>query len=167
MADKEWASYEEVAVFLLNQFAERFGLGTVEGHTLIPAAGTTWNMDGIGYSQDGADFVIVECKRKTTRRVDQETVAGVAYRILKTGASGGIIVTPIGFQSGAMKVADFEGITRVTLNHDCTTTEYVLKFLSEIHVGLSDTVTLTESLAIEIRKADGTVIDHDTSPDPA
>jgi len=160
MPDKEWASYEEVAVFLLNQFAEHFELGRVEGHTIVAAAGTKWDLDGIGYSQDGADFVIVECKRYTTSRIDQETVAGLAYRILKSGASGGIMVTPIGYQAGAIKVADYEGIARVTLNHDCTTTEYVMKFLDQIRMGLADTITASDSVSIQLRKADGTVINY-------
>lgn len=157
MADKEWATYEDVAVFLLNRFAEYFGLGRVEGKTIVPAAGTAWELDGIGYSQDGAQFVIVECKRYTTSRVNQDTMGVLAFRILRTGASGGIIVTPIGYQAGAAKVANFEGITRVTLNQDCTTVEYVMRFLDQVQVGLTDTITATDSVSITLFKADGTV----------
>lgn len=157
MADKDWASYEEVAVYLLNRFAEHFGLGRVHGKSIVAGAGTKWELDGIGYSQDGAQFVIVECKRYTKSKVDQETMGGLAFRILRTGASGGIVVTPIGYQAGAANVADHERITRVMLNQDCTTTEYVMRFFDQVQVGLADTVTATDSVSIQLIKADGTI----------
>src|SRR5690242_17015231 len=116
MADKTWQSYEEVAAYLLGRFANEFGLGRVEGKQLVPgASGTNWEIDAKGYGQDGTSFVIVECKRYTTSRVSQEILAGLAFRIQDTGASGGIVVTPIGYQEGAKKVAAHVGIKTVQL----------------------------------------------------
>jgi len=162
MPDKTWESYEDVAAHLLNVFANDFGLGKVDGKQVVPgASGTKWEIDAKGYSEDGQTFVIVECKRYTTSKVSQEILAGLAFRILDTGASGGIIVTPLGFQEGAKKVATHTGVHTVCLNEDCTKTDYVLQFLNKICVGLSDTinVSIEESLKISLIDKDGNVIE--------
>ncbi len=39
MADKTWRTYEEVAHYLLDQFAEQFGLDHVEPMQIVPWAG--------------------------------------------------------------------------------------------------------------------------------
>ena len=36
MADHKWESYEQVAAYLLDVFADRFGLGKVEGKQVVP-----------------------------------------------------------------------------------------------------------------------------------
>lgn len=165
MSDKNWESYEDIAAYLLNSFATDFGLGKVEGKQIVPgASGTKWEIDAKGYSEDGTAFVIVECKRYTTSKVSQEVLAGLAFRIVDTGASGGIIVTPLGFQEGAKKVAAHVGVHTVRLNEDCTRTDYFLQFLNKICVGLSDTINLdiSESLTIQIIDKDGNVIESRT-----
>lgn len=161
MSDKNWESYEDVAAYLLNSFATEFGLGKVEGKQIVPGvSGTKWEIDAKGYSEDGATFVIVECKRYTTSKVSQEILAGLAFRIVDTGASGGIVVTPLGFQEGAKKVAAHTGIHTVRLNEDCTRTDYILQFMNKLCVGLSDTINLniSESLTIQLIDKDGNVI---------
>ena len=70
METKKWESYEEVAQYLLNQFAENFGLGTVEGKQIIPGqSGTNWEIDAKGLITEGEGFLIVECRRYTTSRL--------------------------------------------------------------------------------------------------
>lgn len=146
MSDRKWESYEHVAAYLLDSFATEFGLGKVEGKQIIPgASGTKWEIDAKGYSEDDATFVIVECKRYTTSKVSQETLAGLAFRIVDTGASGGIIVTPLGFQEGAKKVAAHTHVHTVLLNEDCTRTDYILQFMNKMCVGLSDTINVNIS----------------------
>jgi hypothetical protein len=41
---------------------------------------------------------------------------------------GGIIVSPLGLQEGAQKVANAENVKHVTLGPDSTTNEYVMRF---------------------------------------
>lgn len=162
MSDKNWESYEGVAAYLLNAFANDFKLGKVEGKQVVPgASGTTWEIDAKGYSEDGETFVIVECKRYTTSKICQEIVAGLAFRIVDTGASGGIIVTPLGFQEGAQKVAAHTGVHTVRLNEDCTRTDYVLQFLNKIWLGLSDSlnVSIADHVTISLIDKDGRVIE--------
>lgn len=159
---KKWRTYEEVAQHLLNEFASHFGLGRVEGKQLIPGASTTqWEIDAKGIVADGEGVFIVECRRHTTSKLHQEAIAGLAYRIIDTGASGGILVTPLDLQVGAKKVASHAGIHHVILNPDSTTTQYVLSFLNNTFVGVSDTcnIMLKESLTIEVFQ-DGKVIER-------
>lgn len=66
MPSKTWNTYEEVAQYLLNQFAEYFELGRVEGKQIVPGkSGTEWEIDAKGVKADGEGFLIVECRRYT------------------------------------------------------------------------------------------------------
>jgi hypothetical protein len=161
MADKQWESYEQVAAHLLNQFAEHFGVGRFEGKQLVAGeSGTEWEIDAKGCSVDGEHFIVVECKRHTKTGISQDITAGLAWRIQDTGATSGILVSPIGLQEGAKKVAAKAGIVEVVLDQNSTTTDYVMKFLNRVCLGFSETVNLniTEELTITIRDKDGNVI---------
>src|SRR5690348_12178416 len=122
---KKWETYEQVAVYLLNQFAEEFRLGRVEGKQRIVGerSGTSWEIDGKGFLQDGFAFVIVECRRYTSSKQDQSKLGQLAYQIIDTGAQGGIIVSPLGLQEGAERVARAENIVNVRLDEKSTRTE--------------------------------------------
>lgn len=160
MATKKWESYEEVAQYLLNQFAESFALGSVEGKQVIPGqSGTNWEIDAKGIKIDSEGFLIIECRRYTKSRLNQESIGAIAYRIKDTGAEGGIVVSPLEFQKGAEIVAKYEGIQHVILDPKSTTTDYMLKFLNNIFIGVSDTITLTDSVHIQVIR-DGKVIDE-------
>ena len=56
-----------------------------------------------GVTTEDGEIVIIECRRLTTSRINQEDMGGIAYRIGHVGAAGGIVVTPIGVQEGARK----------------------------------------------------------------
>lgn len=161
MSTKHWQSYEEVAAHLLSKFAEHFGLGNFEGKQVLPgASGTSWEIDAKGVNTTDGTFVVVECKRYMKGKVAQETVAGLSYRIQDLGAEGGIIVTPVGLQEGASKVAAHEGIVLVQLHPDSTTTKYVMRFLNQICLGLEERIRITESLTITVTDNDGNVVDR-------
>ncbi len=134
-----WKTYEEVARYLLWQFGEHFGLEDVEGKQKVKGirSGTDWEIDAKGRKIGTNEmFVIVECRRHTVSGQKQEHLAGLAYRIVDSGATGGIIVSPLPLQEGAKKVAQAEGIVEVTLNKDCSTTNYIMQFLNEVMVGV-------------------------------
>jgi hypothetical protein len=137
--DRKWETYEEVAAYLLDQIAEVLGLEKVEGKQNIVGerSGTTWEIDGKGVRSKEGGFVIIECRRYTKSKQKQEQVAALAYRIMDTGAQGGIIVSPLGIQEGAAKIANSENIQTVTLDENSTTTDYVLRFLNTIFAGVS------------------------------
>lgn len=161
MSSKKWESYEQVAAYLLNQFAEHFGLGRFEGKQVLPgASGTNWEIDAKGYAEDGSRFVIVECKRHTKSGISQEVLAGLAWRIQDTGASGGILVTPIGLQTGAQMVAAYARVHAVRLDQNSTTTEYILRFLNHVMLGvgfeaISVSATIVGGSLEVVKKPDG------------
>lgn len=152
MNSTTWQNYEEVAQYLLNKFAEHFNIGLVEGKQIIPdkKSGTIWRIDAKGMKDDEEGFLIIECRRYTTSRLNQESMAALAYKILNTEAQGGIIVSPLGLQTGAKKVAEASHIESVILDAESTTTEYIMKFLNRIFIGLSDPVESTDCLNIRI-----------------
>jgi hypothetical protein len=152
MRSKKWETYEEVAIHLLDNFASEFGLDRFDGKQKIISyrSGTNWVIDGKGFN-DGADsFVIVECRRYTKSKQSQEKVGALAYRIQDTGADRGIIVSPLGLQAGAEKVARAENIISVKLTPESTTQEYVMEFLNKICIGLVGRAKVTDSVHIQL-----------------
>jgi hypothetical protein len=134
---KRWQSYEEVAAYLLGQFAHEFGLDRIEGKQSVTGqrSGTDWEIDAKGVRTGDGGFMIIECRRYTTSRQSQERVGGLAYRIIDTGAFGGIIVSPLGLQEGAEKVALAENIFDVRLHEDSTRHQFAMQFLNKFRVG--------------------------------
>lgn len=160
MTSKAWRTYEEVAEYLLNQFAEHFKLGRVEGKQIVPGeSGAEWEIDAKGVNNDGDGFLIIECRRYTKSRLNQESMAALAYRIRDTGAQGGIVVSPFELQSGAEKVAAHSNVQHVILDPSSTTSDYMMKFLNRVFIGLSDAVSVTDSLHIQVFQ-DGKLIDE-------
>jgi hypothetical protein len=139
-----WKTYEEVARYLLNEFANEFGLSRVEGKQKIKGyrSGTEWEIEGKGVMDGNEAFFIVECRKYKKSKQNQEKVGGLAYRIIDTGAKGGIIVSPLGLQRGAAKVADAENIINVHLTPESTPYEYLMRFLNKIKVGIHEQVNL-------------------------
>lgn len=163
MTDQKWETYEEVAQYLIHQFADHFDLGEVEGKQIVSGnSGTGWELDGKGIREDGESIVIIECKRHTTQKIPQEVIAGLAFRIIDTNSDGGIIVSPLGLQKGAEKVANHADIKTVKLDANSTTQEYVMEFLNHVCIGLVDNigVGITDSVSITVMDANGNVVDR-------
>ncbi|KUN53995.1 hypothetical protein AQJ46_50160 [Streptomyces canus] len=152
-----WRSYEDVAVYLLDQIASKLDLDRVEDKQKVigERSGTEWEIDGKGVKVGDEGFVIIECRRYTTSKQKQEQIAGLAYRIIDTGADGAIIVSPLGLQEGAAKVAEAENIRTVHMDQNSTRTDYMFRFLNEVFVGASDTVHVSESVTIEVVRGPG------------
>ncbi|MDO9287168.1 MAG: restriction endonuclease [Thermodesulfovibrionales bacterium] len=163
--DKKWANYEEVATYLLNEIAHKFNLNHFEKKQKIKGkkSGVDWEIDAKGVGgKAGEIFLLVECRRHTTAKQRQGDIAALAYIIKDTGAAGGIVVSPLGLQAGARKVANAENIHRVFLTQDCTKNDYLLKFLDEIRMGFLETETEKESLTITLKDKNGTIIKENT-----
>lgn len=147
-----WKSYEEVASYLLRQNAREFGLRSIEGKQIMQGrrSGTNWEIDAKGVREGNEGFVIIECRRYTTSKQNQEKLGGLAYRIVDTGADGGIVVSPLGIQEGAAKIAASENILNVQLDANSTTTDFVMKFLNKLMIGISDRAIFSDSVSIEV-----------------
>jgi hypothetical protein len=145
---KAWRTYEEVAAYLLNRFAKEFGLKLVEGKQKVEGrrSGASWEIDAKGVTEDGKGFFIVECRRYTTSTQNQGNAGKLAYSIIDTGASGGIIVSPFGLQEGAAKVAAAENIISVKLTADSTPTEFAIQFLNKLCLGIRAKVTVSAAV---------------------
>lgn len=153
MESIEWKSYEEVARYLLNQFASEFGLSHVEGKQLVAGkSGTNWAIDAKGVREGDGAIVVIESRRNTTARQSQEKIAALAWRIGDIGAAGGIIVSPLKLQKGAEKVARAGSVLHVELHQDSTSTEFCMKFLNKLFVGLHEHLTLTEKIEAEVHR---------------
>ncbi|MGD0355547.1 MAG: restriction endonuclease [Dehalococcoidia bacterium] len=142
-----WKSYEEVAVYLLSQCGNQLGLEKIEGKQKIQGhgSGNLWEIDAKGIKERNEGFIIIECRRYTKSKQSQEQMGGLAYRIMDTGADGGIIVSPLGLQEGARKIAASKNIVSVQLTPDSTATNYFMKFLNKIMIGTSDKIGIKET----------------------
>jgi hypothetical protein len=150
---KKWENYEQVAIFLLDQFASTLGLERVEGKQVLAGrrSGTRWEIDGKGVLVGaGEAIILIECRRYTVSRQKQERLAAFAYRVFDTGAQGGILVSPLGVQAGAGKIAESEKIETVLLKEDSTTTDYFMQFLNKIFVGVSDAVRFSDDFSVTV-----------------
>ena len=147
-----WKSYEEVGAYLLEQSAHELGLERVEGKQKIHGlrSGTDWEIDAKGIREGNEGFVIIECRRHTISRQNQAKLGELAYRIIDTGAAGGIIVSPLGIQEGAAKVAASENILNVQLDENSTPTEFAMKFLNKLMIGTSEGAVFHDIPSIEI-----------------
>ena len=165
-APTTWETYEQVARYLLEKMGDTLGLGleSVEGKQKLVGKSTDWTVDGKGVKTEDGAIVIIECRRRTTRKLNQEDIGAFAYRIGDVGAAGGIVVTPIGVQQGGEKIAKYEGIEIIHLDADPTTTDYVLKFLDKVLLGVSDELRITDTFTAEITA--GAEVSHPDKPAP-
>ncbi len=99
--------------------------------------GTLWEIDATAYLESTGGKILVECRRHTTSKIDQEQVGGLVFRIEDTGAEGGLVVAPIGYQEGARVVAKAKKVTLATLNADATEEGYILKVAEKIFHGVT------------------------------
>jgi hypothetical protein len=159
---KKWETYEEVARYLLDEIAHKFDLSQFEGKQKIDGkkSGTKWEIDAKGVKDDSDIFFIVECRRYRTSRQSQEKIGALAYKIQDTGASGGIIVSPLGMQEGAKKIAESENIHEVQLDPESTTENYVMQFLNEILVGITEKFRMKDSVDATLYDKNGNIVDR-------
>ncbi len=129
-----WETYEDVARYILDEFRNELALKTVEGKQRLPGekSGTIWEIDALGTSISNDAVILIECKRHTTNKLNQETLAGLAYRIEDTGSDGGIIVSPLGLQTGAEKIAKSENIINVKLHENSAPEAFCVEFLDKV-----------------------------------
>jgi hypothetical protein len=100
---------------------------------------TSWEIDEKGVTEDGKGSFIVECRRYTTSKQNQGNAGKLAYSIIDSGAAGGIVVSPLGLQKGAKKIAAAENIIEVTLTPGSTPTEFAFGFLNKQCLGIRAT----------------------------
>ncbi len=95
----------------------------------------------------------MECRRYTTSKQKQEDLASLAYKILDTGAQGGIVVSPFGIQKGAAKIAKSENILDVHLDANSTPKDFAMQFLNKLMFGVSAKAVFGSSSTAEVIRA--------------
>ena len=133
---RPWERYEALAAHLLNRFAAQFGLDRIERKQKIRGKKSTWEIDAKGMRDSDGAVILVECRRNT-RKLDQEALAAIAYRIQDVGAQGGIVVSPLKLQSGAKRIANAESIVEVQLDQNSTSLDFAMRFLGKLMTGAS------------------------------
>jgi hypothetical protein len=72
------------------------------------------------------------------------------------GAAGGLMVTPVGYQEGAAKVANARKIGMATLNANATDREYVLRIANQLFVGVVSKIRFgAVTTAVVVRNSGG------------
>ena len=125
---KSWQNYEELARHVLLHFADIVGISSVEAKQRLQGqSGTPWEIDAKGICSDGAGFLVIECKERKSSRLNQGTIATLAYTVRDVGAAGAVIITSIGLQEGAKKVASQHGFHKVYLPKESTFEDFVAR----------------------------------------
>ena len=162
-----WQRYEEVACYVLQQIRDRLGLETVEGkQKVVGDSGTQWELDGKGIVTATGNSVIIECRRYQ-KRLSQEAVGAVAFRIIDLGSEGGIIVSPMPLQKGGKTVAAARNIQHVELTESSTTDDWMARINGILHAGaaIRDSAVMRMSFSVEVRDEHGNLINRISGQD--
>jgi hypothetical protein len=150
-----WKSYEEVSRHILTALRTQLGIDDVTADNDLPGrSGTSWRVEGKATIASGEGFLIVECRRHTTKGLSQEQVAGLAFRVKDTGADGAVLVTPLPLQKGAALVAASANVVHVEVAPWSTSERFLAKFMGSTFRGVtaSDAIYPTdEAIATVLR----------------
>jgi hypothetical protein len=126
----------------------------VEGKQKIQGkSGAVWEIDGKGILEGGEGLVILEYRRHTTSKISQGQVGELAFRLIDTDAERGILVSPLGFQKGALKVGSARKIVSVQIDPNSTETDFVVHVLNKILVGIGIKGKMTARVEPSLAKA--------------
>ncbi|MBD2129460.1 restriction endonuclease [Microcoleus sp. ZQ-A2] len=142
MSSNKSQEYENLTRKILNDDRLRpyLDLARVETYTRsFPGkkTGADWKADAFGYDLDGG-LVLIECKHYKKGKLKQNQVGGFAYTIQDTGAKRGIIVTTLGLQSGAIKVAKAENITLIRLDYNSTDKDFTVHLVNRAVIQITE-----------------------------
>lgn len=153
MSSPDWKKYEAASRKIIQILCDEFGIASVQGETkLIGKCGTEWSVEGTATLINGEGFLVLECRRYKTKRLNQEALGGLAYRIQDTGAAGGIIVSPLPLQKGAQYIAEAENIIPIQIESWSTAEYYLAKILGKTFrgIGVKDSIFSAQVRVISI-----------------
>lgn len=108
------ADFEIFCMKTLEAYAEREHLAdfTIEHDKQIEAYDGVYQIDVFAeYTALGSKIkVLVECKKKDTRRVERDEASNLYDKIQSIGAHKGILISTTGFQRGTVQYAKAHGI---------------------------------------------------------
>jgi hypothetical protein len=136
LAEKQWVTYEEVVAQLLDTFAAYFGVERNEV-SLNNLPGTTYEVDGKGFSRGNLGYFFIECRRYINTSQSRADVCAFAFQVEDTGAIGGIIVSPLVLKEGLTIVSEAKNVKRVQHN-GLLDKHPLLSFLNSVMYGHSE-----------------------------
>jgi hypothetical protein len=143
-----WRSYEELARHVLLHFGDLLGISEAEAkQRLMGKTGAEWEIDAKGVMTGGRGFLVIECKERSTARLNQAAIGSLAFTVEDVGAAGAIIVTNTGLQEGAGKVAKHHDFKIVYLPKDGTFEEFFASCGNYLLRGVSERVSNELALA--------------------
>jgi hypothetical protein len=129
--------FEQTVRNILEQCRDALGYSRVDPKGKLPGrSGTEWEIDSTAYLATSGDMVLVECRWRSKKRIDQEQIGGLVFRVQDTGAVAGLMVTSIGLQKGAELVAQANQIGIAKINPDATDRDYVLDIAGRLFHGI-------------------------------
>lgn len=153
--DPAWKSYEEIAIMVLSQCANEFGLSRVDGQQDVTGkSGAVWEVDARGWTEGDNAHFLVECKKHESSAISQALTGTLAYQILDTDAEGGFLVSPKGLQSGAKTVAAANNIYEIKLDSKSSMAAYFGEWLGKLRAGFNEKVNLQVSDHLLIKEID-------------
>jgi len=160
--EKRWKTYEEITKHIINDIRKHLGLNRVEEKQRRKGlnSNTDWEIDAVAYDDKSEGLVLIECRFRSKSKINQEAIAGLAYRIKDTGAERGIIVTTIGLQEGAKKVAKAEKIAELKIDPNSTDENYIASLANIIFAKFTEYIKIRDHVVVELRGKDGKVIDR-------
>jgi predicted helicase len=99
--------------------------------------GTDWEVDAFGYDLDGC-LVLIECKHYETNKLNQNQLGAFVYTLQDLGAKRGIVVTTLGLQKGAIKVAKAENITLIKLDYHSNNENFTVNLVNKAVIQRTD-----------------------------
>jgi hypothetical protein len=161
---KTCRNYEEVATYVLKQVRKRFELTDVEGKQKVTGThtGVSWEIDAKGIRESDGALIVIEYRRYTSSGLSQEALAAIAYRVIDTGAAGGITVSPHPLQRGAERIAKVANVQHVQLDPSSTRDQWIAKIQGIMIFGHTETarISITDGFHIEMRDGAGNVIEE-------
>jgi len=159
---KNWKNYEDVTKQILSDVRDCLGLGRIEGKQKVRGkiSGAKWEVDLVAYGATDEKLILVECKQRSNSKLRQSDLAKLAYTIEDTGADRGIIVTTIGLQDGAKKIAGAEKITEMRVDPTSTSENYIAQITNQIFGKRSERVHISDSVELKLRNSNGNLIDR-------
>jgi hypothetical protein len=138
---ENWRNYEDAArkiIGKLNSMKDELRIEKITDKQKIKGkSGEEWEMEIMASDSESGKPILLECKC-WAKPIPRDVIVSLAYKIKDVGGERGFIITTIGLQKGAKKIAELENIEIIKLNYDATADRFdlVLPNRGQHHLGV-------------------------------
>jgi len=150
---ENWRNYEDAArkiIGKLNSMKDELRIEKITDKQKIKGkSGEEWEMEIMASDSESGKPILLECKC-WAKPIPRDVIVSLAYKIKDVGGDRAFIITPIGLQSGAKKLAGVEQIETILLTKDSTSSNFdlVLANRGKHHHGSEHIVKITDKVKI-------------------